>query len=107
MAGLRFPVNTGPREEKRQLELGIKALAMIAVRHFDVHEGIWEVQVQFGTPLSIQSNLQKPSGEAHQYPAAVLPVIGVVLRRVEKVTDSSVDAAIVNAAPNDNHHRVN
>jgi hypothetical protein len=83
-------------DDKNQVQVQWKTVAIALIRHYHLHEGIWEVNLQFGSALSIQSQIQATNGEK-RLPAAVIPSFGIILKRVEKLTDLAVDASIVNA----------
>lgn len=70
-----------------------KVMAEALVKHFGLHEGIWRVMLEFGAigGMNAQFGPNQPVT-----PAAIVPVMGVSLKRVEVVDALSVDAAVVN-----------
>ena len=77
---------TGPCERP----LPWKTILIALVRHLQLHDGIWELNFEFGlagAKINFNSCLS---------PAAFVPIVRMNLARVNAVTDLSVDAAVVN-----------
>ena len=64
------------------------------LKQSDIHEGLWTLSVQFGLAAA---NLG-PSDEELK-PTAVLAVLALGISRVDKATNLTVDASVVNPAP--------
>ena len=85
---------------KDEVTVQWKTVLIALVRHYHIHEGIWEVNLQFGSALSMKADIHAKNG-VQLLPAAICPAFGLVLKRVEKLTELAVDASIVNAKPAD------
>jgi hypothetical protein len=71
-----------------------KELATLLVKHQQLHEGIWAVSYNFG--LSATNMGPSPT---EVMPTAMLHLVSVALRKVERISSVSVDAAEVNPVP--------
>ena len=72
-----------------------KEIAEALIKKQSIHEGIWGVYIEFGLSAG-NINAQGPTGEEALLPAAIIPVAKIGLRRFEKESSLSVDAAKVN-----------
>ena len=80
--------------EAKQVVFTYKELAEILVKKLNLHEGIWGIYIEF----AIQgANIKDQSGQVT--PSAVVPVVRMGLQRMDEVNSISVDAAVVNPAP--------
>lgn len=87
---MQTPTNI-PDTVPRPKEVSLKDLAKILVKHFDYHEGLYDIGIQFtiaagqvGTP---------PNDVA---PGLVITIAGVGISKVPQLGPASVDAAEVN-----------
>ncbi|MEI8325328.1 MAG: hypothetical protein WCH44_08175 [Betaproteobacteria bacterium] len=71
--------------------LNLKELAEILIRHYDFHDGIFEVGFQFN--IAVGSVGPAPNAAA---PGAVFAIAGVGLSRANQDSPLGVDAAVVN-----------
>ena len=71
-------------------DLPFKTLLIAVIRHLHLHEGVWELCVEFGISAA------KINLDGRLSPAAFVPIVGMSVVQVDTVTDLSVDAAIVN-----------
>lgn len=82
-------VGTKPEEE-----LTLKELTAVLIKHFDHHEGHYDLAFQ----LQIATGAIGPDKD-NLLPGAMLGISGVGLKQVEKVSENTLDAAVVNPAP--------
>lgn len=69
---------------------GLREITAMLIKHVDLHEGLWQLQVAFGqsaTNLNVNGRLT---------PTAITQVMGLQLARVEEGGALTVDAAEVN-----------
>lgn len=71
--------------------LSLNDLTKILIKHYDIHEGFYEVGIQFN--IAVGSVGPKPSDVA---PGAVLTVGGVALSRTNQDSPLCIDASTVN-----------
>lgn len=72
-------------------ELEYREIAELLIKKLDIHEGVWCVTASIG----FQAALLGPS-PSESIPGAIIKVQKLGLQRVEKETNTSVDAAKVN-----------
>lgn len=77
-----------------QFLLSHKDLAALLVRENEIHEGLWEVAFEFQIAIGTMG----PSPE-QVCPGAMFNVHRVGLNKVSQQTALSIDAAVVNPAP--------
>ncbi len=77
--------------EIRNIEFEFKEIAELLVRHADVHDGLWGIEIKFG----IQGT-NIGTGPGDLLPAAIVPVIKLGLQRFEKPSNLTVDASKIN-----------
>ncbi len=75
--------------------LSFRALASLAVKALDIHEGHWSIELAFS---STASNVTINNGKEEK-PALTTAIVGVDLMRFDKPNNRSIDAAMVNPAP--------
>jgi len=80
--------------EMSQLTFSFKEIVSALIKAQDIHEGVWGLFVHFG----LQAHNIGPN-ENDLRPAATVPVLALGLQKFEKVTNLSVDAALVNPRP--------
>jgi len=80
--------------EAKQVTFTYKELSEVLVKKLNLHEGIWGIYIEF----AIQgANIKDPGGQV--LPSAVVPVVKIGIQRMDEVNSISVDAALVNPAP--------
>lgn len=79
--------------KRHEVKMSYQAIAAALVRANNIREGHWSVALTFASPVGINANI---NGMPRLLPAAVVPVLGISLIRVEQPTDLSVDAAQCN-----------
>jgi hypothetical protein len=77
--------------EPTEFSFTLKEVATALIKAQDKHEGIWGVHVKFG----FRAMMLGPS-EEDVYPTAILPVMSLLLKREDRLTNISVNAAEVN-----------
>lgn len=80
--------------EPTQISFTHKEVATALVKEQGLREGIWALYVKFG----IRAMNIGGSDEDLQ-PSAIVPVLVIGLQKAEKLSNLSVDAAVVNARP--------
>jgi hypothetical protein len=73
----------------------LKELAAILIRHYDHHEGFYEVGVQFNIAVGSVGPGPDPTLAA---PGAVVAVAGIGLAKCSESSPLGVDASLVNPA---------
>jgi len=73
-----------------------KELAEMLVKKSSIHSGIWTVIFQFGIA---GGNVNTDPGGKEFHPAAIVPILKIILQKVNEENNLSVDAAKVNPAP--------
>lgn len=82
------------RHSEAVLEIDLKALGKILIRHFRLHDGIYEVGARF--KVGIGNFGSADDGTA---PGALFTLEGVGISKSGNPSPSSIDAAVVNPAP--------
>lgn len=83
--------------EARQIIFSYQELAEILVKQQGIHEGLWGIYFEFG--IAGANVNQTPGGDS--VPAAIVPLTRMGLQRLDEETPGlTVDAAVVNPAPN-------
>jgi hypothetical protein len=77
--------------EIRTITLSHKEVVEALIRYQDIHEGIWQLYVEFGIAAT-----NVATGEDQILPSAIVPVQKIGLHRVEKESPIAVDASKVN-----------
>ena len=80
--------------ETAQIKFSNKEVVTALLKAQRISEGIWGIYVRFG----LQAANVGPD-EASVVPAAIVPIVELGLQKLDKVTNISVDAAIVNPRP--------
>lgn len=62
------------------------------LRNQGIREGIWALTINFGFSAT---NVENLNGAPRAVPAAILPVLGIGLRRTNKLDNLAVDAASI------------
>ena len=77
--------------EVQTFTLNYKEVVEVLIKHQDLHEGIWQLYIEFGLGAA---NI--PTGENQLSPAAIIPINKIGLKRVEAVNSLALDASKVN-----------
>lgn len=72
-------------------EISLKELATILIKHFEFHEGIYELGVRFNVAIGNVGISADKAG-----PGAIFTIGGVGISKTNDVGPNTVDAAIVN-----------
>ena len=82
--------------EPQQIAFSYQEIAELMVKQQDIHEGLWNLFVEFGIGAANAS--QTPGGPA--VPTAIVPIQRMgLIRSDERVPGITVDAAAVNPVP--------
>jgi len=77
--------------EIKNIAFGFQEIAEVLVRHANLHDGLWGIEIKFG----IQgTNIGTSPGDL--LPAAIVPVVTLGLQRFEKPSNLTVDASKIN-----------
>ncbi|MEY3944237.1 MAG: hypothetical protein RIS04_1446 [Pseudomonadota bacterium] len=79
--------------------LSIQSLTGVLIRHFDLHEGVYQLNVGF--KIGVGGFAMDGGPDAVPLPGAVVGVEGVTLTKVPEGVNApnAVDASLVNPAP--------
>ena len=81
-------------EPIEELKFSHKEVVEALIRQQGLHDGIWMLNIQFGIGAL---NVQPPDGEkGDAVPAAIVPIVGIGLRKVEAVNSLALDASKAN-----------
>jgi hypothetical protein len=84
--------------EAKQIIYSFKELATLMVKDRGIHEGYWGIFARFG----IGAANAGPS-ETDVRPTALVPIVELGLQKFDELNNLSVDASIVNPAPEVRH----
>ncbi len=73
-----------------------KEVVELMIKKQGIHEGIWGISLRFGMKAT---NFGSSPDANDLFPTVMIPVMEIGLHRFDRVTNLSVDAAIVNPAP--------
>lgn len=73
-----------------------KEVTLALIKHQNLHEGIWQLYVEFGISAGNFPVEEENQDNLRICPAAVVPVKTIGLLRVEKENQLAVDASKVN-----------
>jgi hypothetical protein len=79
--------------EQTQLTFSHQEVVTSLLKTMGIREGIWALHVKFGLRAATLG-----SSDTDVNPTAILPVLEIGIQKAEKVTNVSVDAAVVNGA---------
>jgi hypothetical protein len=85
---------TDPVDSKHIYEIGLKDLAEVLIKHFGLHEGIYEVGARFNVAIGNFGTSPNAAG-----PGAILTLGGIGVSKSTQAGTTSIDAAIVNPVP--------
>jgi hypothetical protein len=71
-----------------------KEVVEALIKRQGLHKGIWGLMLKFGVQGANMS-----FGPSNLVPAAIVPVVEIGLQKFDEVNSLSVDAAVVNPAP--------
>lgn len=80
--------------EAAQYIFTLKELTELMIKHQNIHEGLWALQIRFGISAA---NLSL-GGTEHR-PTALVPIMEVGIHKETDASPMTVDAAEVNPAP--------
>ena len=77
--------------EIQMIALSHKEVVEALIKYQDIHEGIWQLVVEFGIAAANMA-----TGPDEALPTAIVPIKKLGLKKVDKMTSLSVDASVVN-----------
>jgi hypothetical protein len=77
--------------ETEKLSLTHAELAEALVKHYDIHEGLWAIYVEFGLA---GGNVGPDQSSIN--PAAIVPITKIGIQKVSESNNMTVDAVSVN-----------
>ncbi|MEK6777752.1 MAG: hypothetical protein AABY87_12875 [bacterium] len=77
--------------ETKTLTFTHKEVVEALIKQQDIHEGIWQLYVEFGI-----AGANISTGEDQLSPSAIVPINKIGLHRVDKENPLAIDASIVN-----------
>ena len=80
--------------EIKTITLSYKEVVEALIKHQNIHEGIWQLYIEFGIGAA-----NMVVGEEQVSPAAIVPVSKIGLHRIDKETPLALDASKVNPIP--------
>ena len=81
--------------EPKIITLTHKEVINALIKHQNIHEGIWQLYVEFGISAGNVPTADE-SQELRLCPAAIVPIAKIGLRMVDKETPLALDASKVN-----------
>lgn len=89
-----MPIKKEPVEELgASLEMTLDELALLLIKHYELHEGLFNLSVQF----QIGTGAIGPDKE-NLLPGAMIGLSGIGLMKVPAIGPNTLDAAMVNPA---------
>jgi hypothetical protein len=73
-----------------------KEVVEALVKEQDIHEGLWGLVVEFGLAA-----VNTGASDDELFPTAIIPLNKIGISKVDKLTNLSVDAAVVNPSSAD------
>lgn len=83
-------------EQTEEYKFSYKEVVEALIKKQGLHEGIWMIGLQFGIGAM---NIKNPDTKEPPVPAAVVPIIGITLRKRDALNPLALDAAVVNPKP--------
>ncbi len=81
-------------EQVEEYSFSNKEVVTALIKLQGLHEGIWMLSLRFGIAATNVQNTTEPNGDP--VPAAVVPIVGIGLRKKDKLNPLAVDAADAN-----------
>lgn len=82
-------------EEPKTIALTHKEVTLALIKHQKLHEGIWQLYVEFGISAANIPTADK-NQELRLCPAAIVPINKIGLMKVDEETPLALDASKVN-----------
>lgn len=80
-------------EQIEEYKFSYKEVVEALIKKQDLHEGIWMLGLQFGIG---GINIKNPETKGDPVPAAIVPVVGITLRKKKSLNPLALDASVVN-----------
>ena len=82
-------------DETKTIKLTHKEITLALIKHQNIHEGIWQLYVEFGISAG-NIPMSDESQELRLCPAAIVPIMKIGLIMVDKESPLALDASKVN-----------
>ncbi|MGI8543350.1 MAG: hypothetical protein ACR2MD_07695 [Aridibacter sp.] len=82
--------------ERERILFSYKEIVECLIKEKNIHEGIWGISIGFDFGAA---NVMKPDEEDNFMPAAIVPITGIGIERMDEESNLTVDAAEVNPKP--------
>lgn len=82
-------------DEIKPITLTHKEVTLALIKHQNIHEGIWQLYVEFGISVG-NIPVADEKQELRVCPAAIVPITKIGLMKVDKQTPLALDASKVN-----------
>jgi len=86
--------------EAKRIELTHKEVTTALIKHQNIHEGIWQLYVEFGISAA-NIPVSDESQELRLCPTAMVPIKKIGLLKVDKENPLALDASKVNPPASD------
>ncbi|MGH8659841.1 MAG: hypothetical protein ACREV4_15550 [Gammaproteobacteria bacterium] len=80
--------------ETKQIVFTYKEVVEALLKRTDIHEGLWALHVEFGLGA-----LNAGPSEQELKPSAFVPIVNLGITKVDKPSNLTADASLVNPAP--------
>jgi hypothetical protein len=75
-----------------------KEVTLALIKHQNIHEGIWQLYVEFGIAAGNLPMSEESQDNLRLCPTAIVPIKAIGLMRVDKENPLALDASKVNPA---------
>ena len=83
-------------DENKPIILTHKEVTLALIKHQDLHEGIWQLYVEFGIAAGNMPIAEENQDNLRLCPTAIVPIKTIGLMMVDKETPLALDASKVN-----------
>jgi len=73
-----------------------KEVTLALIKHQNIHEGIWQLYVEFGIAAANMPTAEENQDNLRLCPTAIVPIKTIGLMRVDKENPLALDASKVN-----------
>jgi hypothetical protein len=85
--------------EKERILFSYQEIVECLIKEKNIHEGIWGIAIGFDLGAANVAKRDEPNSFM---PAAIIPINGIGIERVEEESNLTVNASLVNPNPNRN-----
>jgi len=83
-------------DENKAIKLTHKEVTVALIKHQNIHEGIWQLYVEFGIAAGNMPIAEENEDNLRLCPTAIVPIKTIGLIMVDKETPLALDASKVN-----------